>query len=121
MLKIKLFFVAAILFVGFNTFGQTKIKAKEASKHLNERVMVCDQIFGGKYLDHSNITLIDVGGNHPHELLTLVIRGNDRKKFKTAPEVTFRGKSVCVTGKVVDYKVKPEIIITDPDQIKEDK
>ncbi len=121
MIKIKLFLSLVILFTCLNAFSQTKITAKEASKHLNEKVMVCDQVFGGKYLDHSNITLIDVGGNHPHELLTLVIRGNDRKKFKTAPEDTFKGKKVCITGKIVDYKGKPEIMITDPDQIKEDK
>lgn len=121
MIKIKLFLSAAIIFSCLNAFSQTRITAKESSKHLNEKVMVCDQVFGGKYLDHSNITLIDVGGNHPHELLTLVIRGNDRKKFKTAPEDTFKGKKVCITGKIVDYKGKPEIMITDPEQIKEDK
>ena len=121
MRKIKLFFSAAILFFCSAAFSQTRIAAKEASKHLNEKVMVCDRISGGKYLDHSNITLIDVGGNHPHELLTLVIKGNDRKKFKTAPEDAFKGKKVCITGQIIDYKGKPEIVITDPEQIKEDK
>jgi DNA/RNA endonuclease YhcR with UshA esterase domain len=121
MIKIKLFLTAAILFTCLNAFGQTKITAKEASKHLNEKVMVCDQIFGGKYLDHSDITLIDVGGSHPNELLTLIIKGADRKKFKTAPEDTFKGKKVCITGQIIDYKGKPEIVITDPEQIKEDK
>jgi micrococcal nuclease len=83
--------------------------------------MVCDQIFGGKYLDHSDITLIDVGASHPNELLTLVIRGAARKKFKTPPEDTFKGKKVCITGQIIDYKGKPEIVITDSEQIKEDK
>jgi micrococcal nuclease len=118
---IKLFLSAAILFTGLSVLGQTKITAKDASKHLNEKVMVCDQVFGGKFLSNANITLIDVGGRHPNELLTLVIKGDDRKKFKTAPEDTFKGKKVCVTGKIIDYKGKPEIMITDPDQIKEDK
>jgi DNA/RNA endonuclease YhcR with UshA esterase domain len=121
MIKIKLFLSAAILFTCLHAFSQTKITAKEASKHLNEKVMVCDQIFGGKYLDHSDITLIDVGGSHPNELLTLIIKGADRKKFKTAPEDTFKGKKVCIIGQIIDYKGKPEIVITDPEQIKEDK
>ena len=121
MIKIKFFFSAVIILAGFNAFSQTKIAAKEASKHLNENVMVCDQVFGGKYLSGADITLIDVGGNHPNELLTLVIKGDDRKKFASAPEETFKGKKVCITGKIIDYKGKPEIMITEPDQIKEDK
>lgn len=94
------------------------ITAKEAAKHLNEKVMVCDQVYGGKFLSGSNITLIDVGGSHPNELLTLIIKGDDRKKFKTAPEETFKGKKVCITGQIIDYKGKPEIVITDVSQIK---
>ena len=102
-------------------YGQTTIKVKDAAKHLNEKVTVCDKLYGGKYLEGAQITLLDVGGSHPDELLTLVIKGNDRKKFKTAPEEAFRGKKVCITGQIVDYKGKPEIMITDPAQIAEDK
>jgi DNA/RNA endonuclease YhcR with UshA esterase domain len=121
MVKLKLILSVVILLTCLSTFGQTKITAKDASKHLNENVMVCDQIFGGKYLSGAGITLIDVGGSHPSELLTLVIKGEDRKKFSSAPEDTFKGKKVCITGQIIDYKGKPEIMITDPEQIKEDK
>ena len=121
MIKIKLFLSTVIVLACLNVFGQTKITAKDASKHLNEKVMVCDQVFGGKFLSGSDITLIDVGGSHPNELLTLVIKGDDRKKFTTAPEDAFKGKKVCITGQIIEYKGKPEIMITDPEQIKEDK
>lgn len=111
---------AFICLAGFRSFSQTPITAKDAAKHLNEKVIVCDKIFGGKFLSNSNLTLIDVGGSHPDEQLTLIIRGDDRKKFKTAPEEDFKDKKVCITGQVIDYKGKPEIIITDPEQIKLD-
>ncbi|MDB4923979.1 hypothetical protein [Mucilaginibacter sp.] len=116
----KKFILLAGLVMGITviSFGQTTITAKEAAKHLNEKVTVCDQIFGGKFLSGSNLTLIDVGGSHPNELLTLIIKGDDRKKFKTAPEEDLKGKKVCITGQVIDYKGKPEIVITDPEQIK---
>jgi DNA/RNA endonuclease YhcR with UshA esterase domain len=110
------------LFVSFfcleGAYGQTAIDAKDAAKHLNEKVIVCGEIFGGKYLSEAEITLVDVGGNHPNEFLTLVIKGDDRKKFKNPPEEALKGKKVCITGQIVDYKGRPEIIITDPDQIK---
>ena len=120
-MNIKIIFCAAILFASLNAFSQAKITAKEASKHLNEKVMVCDQVYGGKYLDHANLTLIDVGGSHPNELLTVVIKGDDRKKFTSAPEELFKGKKVCITGQLIDYKGKPEIIVSGPDELKEDK
>jgi DNA/RNA endonuclease YhcR with UshA esterase domain len=121
MKKIKLFFSAVLLLACCSAFSQTKITAKDAAKHLKEKVMVCDQVFGGKYLSGPGLTLIDVGGSHPNELLTLVIKGDDRKKFKNQPEEAFKGKKVCITGEIIDYKGKPEIMITDPDQIKLDR
>ncbi len=110
-----------ILFISLfsvKAFSQTTISAKDAAKHLNEKVVVCDEIAGGKFLSGAGITLLDVGGSHPNELLTLVIKGDDRKKFKVAPEEDFKGKKVCITGQIIDYKGKPEIVITDPEQIK---
>ena len=113
--------VSVILFISFlsaKTFAQTTIDAKDAAKHLNEKATVCGQVAGGKYLTGANITFLDMGESHPNELLTIVIKGDDRKKFKTAPEEAFKGKKVCVTGQIIDYKGKPEIIVTDPEQVK---
>jgi DNA/RNA endonuclease YhcR with UshA esterase domain len=115
----KIIGLAALFIAEFAiTSSAQSITAKKAAKHLNEKVMVCDQVFGGKFLSSLNITLIDVGGSHPNELLTLFIKGDDRKKFKIAPEEAFKGKKVCITGQIIDYKGKPEIVITDTLQIK---
>ncbi|MFD2874092.1 hypothetical protein ACFS5N_16540 [Mucilaginibacter ximonensis] len=103
---------------GAKLFAQTNITAKDAAKHIKEKVVVTDQVYGGKFLSNGGITLIDVGGAHPNEALTLLIKGDDRKKFKDAPEEALKGKKVIITGEVIDYKGKPEIVITDPAQIK---
>lgn len=115
---IRLFICLFVSFFYLKASGQTSINVKDAAKHLNENVVICDEIYGGVYLSEADITLLNVGGAHPDELLTLVIKGDDRKKFSTPPEEAFNGKKVCITGQVVDYKGKPEIIITDPGQIK---
>lgn len=117
MKKIILLAGIFIAIASVRAFSQTTISAKDAAKHLNEKVTICDQVSGGKFLSGSNLTLIDVGGSHPNELLTLLIKGDNRKKFKSAPEEDFKGKKVCITGQVIDYKGKPEIEITDPGQI----
>lgn len=115
--------ITLALFIAFAAFAakaQTTISAKDAAKHIGEEVTICDKIFSGKFLSNASLTLLDVGGSHPSEILSLVIKGDDRKKFSTAPEDKFKGKQVCITGKLVDYKGKPEIMITDTTQIKID-
>ena len=98
--------------------AQTTIATKDAAKHIGEKITVCDKVFGTKLITPSNITFLDLGGFHPNELLTIVIKGEDRSKFSGQPEVDYKGKDVCITGTVIDFKGKPEIVLTDPNQIK---
>lgn len=46
-----------------------------------------------------------------------MIPGLSRAAFNEPPEVLFNGKTVCVTGLIVDYRGKPEIVVEDPSQI----
>jgi micrococcal nuclease len=47
-----------------------------------------------------------------------MIKDVDRKKFSYTPETFLKGKKILITGKVIEYKGKPEMIITEADQIK---
>jgi DNA/RNA endonuclease YhcR with UshA esterase domain len=116
----RLIIVVAILFAFKASAQTTTIAAKDADKHLNETVTVTGKIFGSKFFANSNMTLLDVDGFNPNQKLTLMISGTDRPKFKGKPEDDYKGKEVTVTGKIIDFKGKPEIVITDPDQIKID-
>ncbi|GAB3915304.1 hypothetical protein [Mucilaginibacter boryungensis] len=98
--------------------AQTVIPAKDAAKHIGETVTITDKVFSGKYFENNKMTLLDIGGYNPNQLLTLMIPGADKAKFKGNPEVDYKGKDVTVTGKIIEYKNKPEIIVTDPSQIK---
>jgi micrococcal nuclease len=118
-MKKTVIFCLFISLLSQKAFSQKTIEAKDAAKHINETVTICDKVYGGKYFGNSNITLLDVGGAHPNEYLTLVIKGDDNKKFKGHADEIFRNKKICVTGKIIDYKGKPEMEITEPDQIKE--
>ena len=40
-----------------------------------------------------------------------------RIKMGNAPEIELKDKNVCVTGKIILYKEKPEIIISDAAQL----
>ncbi|MGN6640866.1 MAG: hypothetical protein ACTHJ8_18290 [Mucilaginibacter sp.] len=117
MKKIVLLSAFVALFA-FTASAQTRISAKDASKHLNETVTICDKIYSTKLIENSNMVLLDVGGSHPNQYLTIVIKGEDRSKFNDKPEEYFKGHDVCVTGKLIDYKGKPEIIVSAADQLK---
>lgn len=48
----------------------------------------------------------------------MLIGGADRSKFEKLPEKLYLGKEICVTGMIESYKDKPEIVVTEPSQIR---
>src|SRR5689334_6505916 len=117
----SLLFVLLATGISLSAFSQTSIKPEEAIKHVGDSVKVCGKIYGGIYLANSKtqLTLLNMGGNYPNAPLTIVIGPDLRSKLGYQPEVKFKEKDVCVTGKVILYKEKPEIEITDSNQLKE--
>jgi hypothetical protein len=61
----------------------------------------------------SQPTFLDLRNPYPNAAFTAVIFGDDRPKFGS-PEASLRGKRVCVTGQIRDYRRKPEIVLGDP-------
>ena|SRR6476659_1331403 len=93
------------------------IPAKEAANHYNQTLKVYGTVSGGRWLQSSKVTLINVEGAYPNHALTLMIKDEDRSKFNYAPEEFLKGKKIMVTGKVIEYKGKPEIVVTEAEQI----
>jgi DNA/RNA endonuclease YhcR with UshA esterase domain len=95
------------------------ISAAEAAAHLGQVKSVCGQVVSTKFAESSNRTptFLNLDRPYPNQLFTAVIWGDDRPKFKDAPEDAFRGKRICVTGAIQLYKGRPEIIVSDPAQI----
>ena len=100
-------------------FAQQEIKIEDAVKHEGDSVTICTKIFGAKYFENSNRspTLLNAGAKYPDSPLTIVIFGDSRTAFKNKPEEYYPDKNICVTGKIVIYKSKPEIIVTDEKQL----
>ncbi len=102
--------------LGYACTAQTTIAAKDAPQHIGDTVTICEKVYSTKLMDNTNMTLLNLGGNYPNQLLTIMIPPADRDKFKQ-PEIALKGKTICVTGKLVNYRDKPEIVVTDPAQI----
>lgn len=63
------------------------------------------------------ITFINVCVAFPNDPLTLVIFAKDYTNFKTPPAELYGDKQICVTGTLAEYKCKPRISVTTPEEI----
>lgn len=94
------------------------ITAAEAKNHIGETATVCGKVESANYAARSRgqPTFLNLDEPYPHQIFTVLIWGSDRDNFKR-PEKTYDGESVCVTGKIVEYRGVPEIVARAPDQI----
>ncbi len=95
--------------------SQTLILAKDAAQYVGKTVTICDFVYSTKALD--KISLINLGGTYPKELLTLAINKDDISKFSSEPASMYLGNNICVTGVVTEFKGKYQIVVTEPKQI----
>jgi hypothetical protein len=67
------------------------IDVEDASKYVNDSVIVCSKIYGGKFLENvkGSPTFLDEGAKYPNAPLTLIIWGDVRKQFHQAPELLY--------------------------------
>jgi DNA/RNA endonuclease YhcR with UshA esterase domain len=113
----KYLLIAAFAGLASLKISAQNITAQEASKHIGEKVTICGKIFGGRFFEKNEKTLLNMGAAYPDHTLTVVIEGADRKKFSTNPEEFYANKEVCITGEVRDFKGKPEMQVTEITQI----
>jgi len=113
MKKLSLFFL--LCGVAFYAKSQTLVLAKDAADYLGKNVTICDSVYSTKALD--KLTLINLGGAFPKELITVVVNKEDIAKFPSEPSTMFMGNKICVTGIVSEFKGKKQIVVTDPKQI----
>jgi hypothetical protein len=112
-----LLFIATFLVISWSHMGAQKSMVIALPNPVITDTSVCDKMFDGKFFESSQITLLNLGGAYPNQKITVVIKGADRNKFKTPPETLFAGKTICVKGPIQIYKGRPEIVVTDPQQI----
>ncbi|WP_316799463.1 hypothetical protein [Pedobacter frigidisoli] len=111
----KLFLFLLFLSAGYIAKSQTMVLAKDAAQYVGKTVTICDSVYSTKALD--KLTLINLGGAFPKELVTVVINKDDLAKFTSEPSSMYIGNNICVTGLVTEFKGKPQIVVTEPKQI----
>ena len=116
-------YLLIIILVSFTlaSFAQKEIKIEDARNHIGDSIKIFSKIYGGKYFEavKGSPTILNLGGPFPNPLLTIVIWDDARKLFKKAPEEYYQGILVSITGTIQMINAKPEIIVSDPNQIQE--
>ncbi|MFC4210725.1 hypothetical protein ACFOWA_06015 [Pedobacter lithocola] len=111
----KIFLIICLASMSYLAKSQTLVLAKDVSQYVGKNVTVCDSVYSTKALE--KLTLINLGGTYPKELLTVVVNKADVIKFSSEPASMFLGNKLCVTGTVTEYKGKFQIVVTEPKQI----
>jgi hypothetical protein len=113
--------VTLVVVVLWSAIGlaQASISAAEAKDHVGEKATICGEVISTHYAARSrgNPTFLNIDKAYPNQIFTVVVWGRDLPKFGD-PEGTYRGKQVCVTGKISIYRRVPEVVANEPSQIK---
>jgi len=113
-----IFLISAIMVLfAFGASAQSMIPAKDAAKHVGEKVTICDKVVSEDLKAYA--IALYIGGDHPNQLLTVICRAAGKNKSKGHFNAPYQGKEICVTGTIVkDHDGTLVIRVTDPSQIK---
>jgi hypothetical protein len=99
--------------------AQKSLTTAQAKDHIGEHATVCGRVVSTRYAQSSrgNPTFLNFDQPYPSQVFTMLIWGSDRTKFDE-PETKYRERQICVTGKITEYRGTPEIVASDPSQVK---
>jgi len=88
------------------------------SNYIGQHVKVCDKVAEAfRPARESSITYLNFGGKYPNHKFTVVIFAKDLVNFPFSPVEKYKNHNVCESGMAADYKGKPQILATFPDQM----
>jgi len=104
--------LAFLIFAGASFAQQTTFSATEFKKNLGKTGTLCDTVYS-LHTFSDTLTLLNFGAAYPNQKYTVAIKGNKVNMDWAG----LKGKPLCVTGVFILYKERPEIEVTQPNQI----
>jgi hypothetical protein len=95
------------------------LTAAQAKDHVGETATVCGVVASATFAARSKgqPTFLNLDKPYPEPIFTALIWGSERAKFGQ-PEAIYKDKRICVTGTIKAYRGVPQIVVTEPGQIK---
>ena len=104
------------LLLTFSVAAASDLSPAEAATHLTETGTVVGIV--SQASERNGYVFLNFGKPYPQHTFTAFIPAKMLSAAGGAAFLTsLHGKSVAVTGKIIDYKGKPEIVVTKRDQI----
>lgn len=105
-----LLFICLVPFLCQPLIPQGRITAAEAKNHMGEEATVCGNVANSRYASSTRgqPTFLNLEKPYPNQVFTVVIWGRNRGKFGN-PEIEYRAKRICITGKIENYRGVAEI------------
>lgn len=94
-----------------STVNAPFVKLEDVKNFTGKNVSAKGKVYSIK--DIGSMVLVNLGAAYPNQLLTVALKGQ-AKDWGSQLE----NKTITVEGEVIDYKGKPEIIISEPSKIK---
>ena len=92
------------------------VQAAEVKSYVGKTVVVDAAVSGIHHARSGSSVMLDMNGVYPSNAFTAVVFKSDLGKFSNLDALS--GKTVRISGKVKIYRGKPEIVLSDPNQIK---
>jgi len=114
---LPIFFLGTI--IASPACAQKKLTAAEAKQHFGETATVCGEVVSANYAGSSkgHPTFLNLDQPYPKQIFTVVIWGENRSKFGK-PEEDYKRKQICARGKITAYAGLPEMVVSNPRQIR---
>jgi len=90
------------------------IPAAAATNYLNQEVIVTDRV--AQITIRPTIVFLNLSQRYPDSPLTCVIKGSDTNNFLDLRN--YQDKNVEVSGRIINFQGKPEIVLTTTNQIR---
>lgn len=91
------------------------IRPAEAAQHVGQIVTVTGTVSQVHYDSRSGNTFINMGGRYPNHSFYGIIFSDHTHAFGGIGSI--EGATISITGKIKDYRGKPQIVLTDPGQL----
>ncbi len=93
------------------------VPAYNADDYIGEVVTIYGKVFDSYYAYENDELYLYFGDAYPYQDFSIVIPGQEARKFSRKPEQYFNEQHVSVTGYVTIYGDKPEILVRQASQI----
>ena len=115
----KLILISILIILTNSTVVSQTIPLDSVINYEGKTVTICSKVQGVfTTRGEKKTTYISFGNPYPNATFTAIIFDGNLKNFKYNPSEYLKDKNVCLTSKVVMYKGKPEMILTNEEEVK---